>query len=154
MIATVSEPSRIRLGGLTIAIIVVALIGLGDASYLTYEHYNGLKGLACFGGHGGHSSCYDVQSSVWSEVDGVSVALMGLIGYVAMLLSLFVRNELGRGITFGIALVGFLFSCYLTYRELFTIHEICEWCVGSAVCLTVLVILTGIRFLRAAPSAA
>ena len=44
---------------------------------------------------------------------------------------------------FGIALIGFGFSLYLTYRELFSIHAICEWCVGSAVCMTVLAVLTG-----------
>ena len=37
---------------------------------------------------------------------------------------------------------------YLTYRELFTIKEICEWCVGSAVLMTILVVLTATRFLR------
>jgi uncharacterized membrane protein len=134
-----------------IAIVVVAIIGLADASYLTYEHYNGLRGLPCVGGHGGHSSCVKVQSSVWSEVDGVSVALLGLIGYVLLLGSLLVRTEVGRAASFGIALFGFLFSAYLTYREAFSIHAYCEWCLGSASCLTILMILTGIRFLRGGP---
>jgi uncharacterized membrane protein len=136
---------------LVIAIVVITLIGLGDASYLTYEHYNGLKGLACIGGHGGHSSCETVQSSEWSKVGGVSVALLGLIGYVVLLGSLFVRNEIGRAVGFMVALIGFGFSAYLTYREAFSIHAYCEWCLGSAVCLTLLMILTGVRFLRGAP---
>jgi uncharacterized membrane protein len=38
---------------------------------------------------------------------------------------------------------------YLTYRELFTIKAICQWCVSSAVIMTVLVILTAIRAVRA-----
>ena len=50
---------------------------------------------------------------------------------------------------FGVALTGFGFSAYLTYREIFTIKAICEWCVSSAILMTILVILTGIRFLRA-----
>jgi uncharacterized membrane protein len=37
---------------------------------------------------------------------------------------------------------------YLTYRELFTIHAICEYCVGSAILMTLLTVLTAIRFLR------
>jgi uncharacterized membrane protein len=136
---------------LVIAIIVVATIGLLDAIYLTYVHYHGLKGLLCIGGHGGHSSCETVQSSVYSKVLGVPVALLGLLGYIALLGSLLIRGELGRALGFLVALIGFGFSMYLTYRELFTIHAICEWCVGSAVCLTILVVLTGIRFLRAEP---
>jgi uncharacterized membrane protein len=41
---------------------------------------------------------------------------------------------------------------YLTYRELFTIHAICQWCVGSAVLMTLLAITTAVRFLRDDPS--
>ena len=43
---------------------------------------------------------------------------------------------------------GFGFSLYLTYRELFTLHKICEWCVASAVIMTVLACLSVWRFLR------
>lgn len=149
MPATVAERTVRRPSGLVIAIIVVALIGLADASYLTYEHYNHYQSLACVGkGVQGHSSCYTVQTSVWAEVGGVPVALLGLIGYVLLLLSLLIPGDLGRAVSFGIALIGFLFSAYLTYREAFTIHHYCEWCLGSAVCLTILTVLTGIRFVR------
>jgi vitamin K epoxide reductase family protein len=58
------------------------------------------------------------------------------------------RGELARAAGFATALVGFGFSAYLTYRELFTIHAICQWCVASAVLMTALVVLTGVRFLR------
>lgn len=137
---------------LTIAVLVLAIIGLLIAAYLTYEHYDGLKGLLCVGAKpGGHSSCETVQTSVYSTVAGVPVALLGLLGYIAILGSLFVRGELARAFGFLVALIGFGFSCYLTYRELFSIHAICEWCVSSAVCMTILVVLTAIRFLRAAP---
>jgi uncharacterized membrane protein len=63
-----------------------------------------------------------------------------------------VRGDLGRAIGFTTALIGFGFSAYLTYRELFTIKAICEWCVGSAICLTILAVLTGIRFVRGDPA--
>jgi uncharacterized membrane protein len=135
-------------GRLPLAIVIVTLIGLLDASYLTYIHYHGLGGLLCLGAHHGHSSCETVQSSSYSKLDGVPVALIGLIGYVAILGSLLVPGDLGRASTFGIALIGFGFSAYLTYRELFSIHAICEWCVGSAVCLTALTVLTAVRFVR------
>jgi uncharacterized membrane protein len=79
----------------------------------------------------------------------VPVSLLGLIGYIVILLSLLIRTEAGRGFTFLVAAIGFGFSMYLTYRELFTIKAICQWCVGSAVFMTALLILTGIRFLRA-----
>jgi uncharacterized membrane protein len=141
---------------LMIAILVFTTIGLLDAAYLTYVHYHGFGALACFGAHSGHSSCETVQSSTWAKIDGVPVALLGLIGYVGLFVSYFVtarlNGELGRAMGFCIALIGFGFSAYLTYRELFSIHAICEWCVGSAVCMTILVVLTAIRFLRGEPA--
>ena len=36
------------------------------------------------------------------------------------------------------AVTGFGFSLYLTYRELFSIDAICQWCVTSAVLMTLL----------------
>ena len=139
--------SLARPSGLTIAIIVLCLLGIADAGYLVYVHYAKLSVL-CLGGHHGQSSCATVQSSPYAELSGVPVALLGLIGYVVILLSLAVPGDIGRVVGFGVALVGFGFSMYLTYRELFTIHAICEWCVGSAILMTALVILTAVRFLR------
>ena len=40
---------------------------------------------------------------------------------------------------------GPLFSLYLTYLELFEIDAICQWCVGSAVIMAVLAVLTTLR---------
>jgi uncharacterized membrane protein len=143
---------RHRLGGvswITLAILVVALIGTCEAAYLTYIHYHGIASLPCFGKHSGHSSCEQVQQSVYSKLDGIPVALLGLLGYVAIWVTLLIKGELGRAAGFGVALVGFGFSLYLTYREIFSLKEICEWCVGSACLMTILAVLTAIRYLRA-----
>ena len=121
---------------------VLAVIGLGVATYLTIVHYAGLK-PACTAG----TSCVKVQTSVWSKVDGVPVALMGLIGYIAILASLLAPDrEETRLATLALTLIGFGFSAYLTYRELFSIHAICEWCASSAVILTILFIGAAVRF--------
>lgn len=128
---------------LRIAAVVVALIGLGIAAYLTYVHYAKLKPLCLSSG-----ACETVQSSRYSKLAGIPVPLLGLFGYVGILVSLAIRSDLGRVAACGIALVGFGFSAYLTYRELFTIHAICQWCVGSAVAMTVLAVLTVARLLH------
>jgi uncharacterized membrane protein len=131
---------------LRIAILVVALIGLGIATYLTIVHYSGLK-VACLAS----GSCETVQSSRYAKLAGIPVPVLGLLGYIGILGTLILRGELGRVAGWGLALVGFLFSAYLTYRELFTIKAICQWCVGSAICMTVLLVLTSIRVFRASP---
>jgi uncharacterized membrane protein len=130
---------------LRITMIVLTAIGLGVASYLTVIHYAGIKPLC--GRNGG--GCEIVQTSEYSKLAGVPVALIGLLGYIAILGSLLAReSETTRFATVGFTVVGFGFSAYLTYRELFSIHHICEWCVSSAVIVTVLMCLAVWRFLR------
>jgi uncharacterized membrane protein len=129
---------------LRLIMIFLTLVGLGVASYLTYIHYAGINPVCTAGG-----SCLKVQTSVYSKFVGIPVALMGLIGYVAIMASLLApENETTRFATVAITVVGFGFSAYLTYRELFSIHAICEWCASSAVILTVLMCLAIWRFLR------
>jgi len=130
--------------------IALTVVGLAVASYLTYIHYAGIKPLC---GHNG-GGCELVQTSEYSKLAGVPVALIGLIGYVAILASLLVpENETSRLATVAFTVIGFGFSAYLTYRELYSIHHICEYCVSSAVIVTLLMCLASWRFLRGeAPS--
>jgi uncharacterized membrane protein len=131
---------------LRITLVVLTAIGLGVASYLTYVHYSGIKPVCTAGG-----SCLKVQSSIYSELAGVPVALIGLLGYIAIMASLLApEQETTRFATVAFTVVGFGFSAYLTYRELFSIHAICEWCASSAAIMTVLMCLSIWRFLRGA----
>jgi uncharacterized membrane protein len=131
---------------LRIVSIVIAVVGLGWASYLTYVHYSGAAPVCSIKGN----PCSQVQKSVYSELAGVPVALIGAIGYLLILCSLLAREgERARFVTMGLTLGGFGFSAYLTYREVFTLHKICEDCVASAVIMTILMCLSVWRFLRA-----
>lgn len=130
----------------------LALLGLGVATYLTVVHYVGFSALACTGGHGGHSSCQTVQSSQWSKLAGVPVALIGLLGYIGILGSLLVRDrEPVRLATLGLTTIGFGFSAYLTYREAASIHAYCEWCLSSAVIMTILFLCAVARYWTGGP---
>jgi uncharacterized membrane protein len=117
---------------------------VGIAGYLTYVHYAGIDPI-CTGGGGG---CHAVQNSSYAELAGVPVAVLGLAGYLAILVSLRVPGERGATATALLALVGFGFSAYLTYLELFEIDAICQWCVASAVVMTLLAVLGVTRLLR------
>jgi uncharacterized membrane protein len=132
---------------LVLAIAAVALVGVAIATYLVYVHYADIKPFCVAGGGG----CEKVQTSDYAKLAGIPVAVLGLAGYIAILASLFVRGDLGRLAGAAIALSGFGFSMYLTYREIFTIKAICQWCVASAVLMTVLAILTTVRLLKAEP---
>lgn len=132
-----------------IAIGVIALIGLGIAAYLTYIHYAGLHPLCLASG-----GCEKVQSSHWSKLGGIPVATIGLVGYAAILALVFVPGETGLAGLALVALVGFGFSAYLTFVELFRIHAVCQWCVASAVLMTLLAVLGVTRLLTAEDSRA
>jgi uncharacterized membrane protein len=84
----------------------------------------------------------------------VPVALLGGIGYALILASFAVPGEYGRFAGVLLALVGFGFSAYLTYLELFVIDAICQWCVSSAVLMTGVAAVAIARFLRAPPAPA
>lgn len=128
-------------------LIVMAVLGTGLASYLTYIHYAGIKPLC---GRGG-GSCEIVQTSQYSHLAGVPVALLGLIGYVLIVASLLAPDEERfRFATAALVLGGFGFSLYLTYREVFSLEKICEYCVSSAILLTLMTPLSLWRFLRGA----
>jgi uncharacterized membrane protein len=127
---------------LRLAALVLALIGLGVASYLTYVHYEDIRPVCGLGG-----DCVKVQTSEWSKLAGIPVAVLGLVAYATILVSLFVPGEealIAGALT---SLVGFGFSAYLTYRELFTIDAVCQWCVASAIVMTLLAVVTTARLL-------
>jgi uncharacterized membrane protein len=128
---------------LRVAALAIVVVGVGVAAYLTYIHYAGLRPF-CAGGNGG---CERVQSSSYARLAGIPVSLLGLAGYVAIAVALSAAGERAQLAAAALAVTGFGFSAYLTYLELFVIHAICQWCVASAVLLTMLAVLTVWRLL-------
>jgi len=110
-----------------IAIGALALVGIGIAGYLLYERYTGGT-IACTTG-----GCETVQESTYAKVAGVPVALIGLLGYIGLLGTAFLRGETARAAALGMALLGLVFSAYLLVAQLTLIHAVCIWCVGNDV---------------------
>jgi uncharacterized membrane protein len=129
---------------LRLAALLLAAAGLAIAGYLTYVHYRGVPVLCLADG-----GCEQVQSSHYAELAGVPVALLGVLGYAGILLATALRGENARLAGAALTVAGLGFSGYLTYRELFTIDAICQWCVASALIMTALATLSVTRFLRA-----
>jgi uncharacterized membrane protein len=131
-------------GTLRRAATFVAALGVGVATYIAIAESDG-GSAACLAGGGG---CETVANSPYSELAGINVAVLGIVGYVLILATALLRGDVARRAGFGLALTGFGFSVYLTYLELFVIDAICQWCVVSAVLMTVLFGLNAIRMLR------
>jgi len=128
--------------------IAISVAGIAIAGYLTYVHYAGISPV-CEIAHG----CEKVQTSEWSKVAGIPVAVLGLLGYVGILAALLIPGETAATAAAGMALIGVGFSAYLTYREIFTIEAICIWCVASALLMAALAVVTVLRLARQAPPA-
>jgi uncharacterized membrane protein len=128
------------------ASIVVAVVGLGIATYLTIVHYSGGEPV-CAIAHG----CATVQKSDYAMLAGVPVALLGVIGYLGILASLAFDDESARTTTAFLSILGLGFSGWLTYVEVGELNAICIWCVGSAICMTLLAGLSISRLLTASP---
>lgn len=121
---------------------VMSLLGLFVSAYLYLYKIGRIGTLAC-----GSGGCETVQQSTWSRFLGVEVSLIGLVGYAVLfviaLISLQAPSPRGwapRALTL-LAAGGVLFTAYLTSLELFVIHAICRWCVGSAVIIVSVLVL-------------
>ena len=121
------------------AIALLALVGLFVALYM-WLHALGFGGAIKCGASGG---CETVQTSQWAVFLGFPVAFYGVVGYLAILIVALVALRPAalaqrdwNLLLLLLATMGVVFTAYLTYVELFLIHAICRWCVGSAVIIT------------------
>ncbi len=128
--------TALRRGGAAIAI-----AGLGVATYIAIADASSGSPVCLAGGHG----CETVASSKYSHLAGVNVAVIGIAGYALLLVSAALRGDAGRFSGLLFAAIGFGFSVYLTYLELFVIDAICQWCVASAVLMTALLAVNAAR---------
>jgi len=119
---------------------VLALAGIFVALYLLLYKLGIIGELTCSVG-----SCETVNSSRWATFLGIPVAGWGVAWYAGM----FVLALVSTGERFAdshvvslvlllVAATGLIFSLYLTYLELFRIHAICQWCVVSAIIVTII----------------
>jgi uncharacterized membrane protein len=136
----VSFPSE---GNLQRAIAFVATLGVGAAAYIAIAEAGG-DAPACLAGGSG---CETVAKSSYSHVAGVNIAVFGIVGYVLLLACAFFANDVARLGGFVLALGGFGYSIFLTYIEIFKIEAICQWCVASAVLMTILFLLNATRLM-------
>jgi uncharacterized membrane protein len=140
MTRSISSPSEWTLQRL---IAFVAAVGIGVATYITIADSGGGSPACLAGGSG----CQTVADSSYSHLAGINVAVLGIVAYALLLASAFFANDLARLGGFVVALGGFGFSVYLTYIELFKIEAICQWCVASAVLMTVVFALSAARLI-------
>lgn len=143
--ASTGKPVPPRPTWLELAIPVLALIGLSVACYLSYVETQLVEAFC-----GPVGDCNAVQSSPYARLFGViPIGVLGVLGYLTILAAWtwgrFRSNRWSKPmywVIFVLALIGTLFSLYLTYLEPFVIKAVCMWCLSSAVIMTLLMLLS------------
>jgi uncharacterized membrane protein len=120
-----------------------ATFGIGVATYIAIVEAGGGAPVCVAGGSG----CHTVAESSYSHLLGVNIAVFGVLGYVLLGAAALLRGDAARMAGFGISLAGFGYSVFLTYLEIFKIEAICQWCVASAVLMTILFGLNAVRMI-------
>jgi len=133
--------SRISIG--------LAALGVLVSAYMTIYKLTDNQSM-CLGNGG----CSVVNSSIYSEVYGIPVAVIGMGGYGVILATLLLQGRMqvlqdnAIMLVFGMTLAGFVFTLYLIYVELALIHALCPFCITSQVTITILFILSVTRLVR------
>lgn len=124
-----------------IAFAVISFIGFVDATYLTATHYLGVPpNCSAFSG------CEQVTTSEYSAIFGIPISLGGSIYYILLLLLSVAYIETKKQIILSfikpIVTLGFIFSVWFVYLQLFVINAIFIYCMISASATTILFILS------------
>lgn len=129
--------------------IVLTIIGLLVSIYMTIYKLTDNNAMCL-----GSGDCSTVNASRYAEVNGIPVAVLGILGYAAILATLYFETRTGffkqNGtlMIFGMALTGFLFTLWLIYAEIFLINALCPFCITSQTAMTLIFILSIIRLVR------
>lgn len=138
------------------AAVILSGLGVSISGYLVAKRFTG-GSLACTR----WAQCDVVNNSVYSQLYGVPVSVIGLAGYLLLLMlavaALWTAGRTQRRtllLSFVLALGGVGFSIYLTYLEIYVIEALCAWCVASAVVIALLAIVTAVASRLTTPKGA
>ena len=124
-------------GGLSVTMLIVSVLGLGDAAYLTYQHFSSATTFAgCSGG--GTVNCEAVTTSPWSYLFGSHLLPVSVLGLAFFAFMTAVNSPWGWRLPWPAAhwarliavIGGIALVLYLIWAELFRINAICLYCTG------------------------
>ncbi|MFN2174485.1 MAG: vitamin K epoxide reductase family protein, partial [Anaerolineales bacterium] len=137
----------------TIPLLTVA--GLFIAVYLSYIEFTRSEAVC-----GPVGDCNTVQESPYAYLFGiVPIGLIGVVGYFSILIMWFLETFGPKSIrrfssisVWLMALIGILFSIYLTFIEPFVIGATCAWCIASAIIMTLIFLASTQSLIEINPS--
>jgi uncharacterized membrane protein len=133
--------------------LALAVLGLLVSIYMTIYKVTSNNAMCL-----GSGDCSTVNASRYSEVNGIPVAVFGVIGYLAILAVHYFENrnrffkQNSTLMIFGMALTGFLFTVWLIYVEIALLKALCPFCVTSQTAMTIIFIIAVMRLIRQSQS--
>jgi len=127
---------------ISLVIIILAAVGLFDATFLSISHFTGQEVICEIGDY---NSCGTVTTSEYSTILGVPVALFGAIYYLLIFfLAMFSLGGNRKALKKVVLLsgLGVLASAWFVYLQLFVLNSICLYCMVSASTTTLIFILS------------
>lgn len=131
MVATKKFSKNIKI--VSLIGVLLSLLGIADATYLTIAHYATKVVLAC--PDTGIINCAKVTSSSYSEIHGIPLTLFGLLFFIGMLIAQLPwlwnsTSSLIRNGRVAYSITGIVAVFWLVYVELHILHAICLYCSG------------------------
>jgi uncharacterized membrane protein len=130
--------------------ISLVIIGLLVSIYMTIYKLTENNSMCL-----GSGDCATVNASRYAEVNGIPVAVIGVLGYTAILSLHILEKRGGRYfeenaalLIFGLALTGFLFTLWLVYVEFALIKALCPFCLTSQAAMTLIFMIAVVRMIR------
>jgi uncharacterized membrane protein len=129
--------------------VALVILGLAVSIYMTVYKVTSNNAMCL-----GSGDCSTVNSSRYAEVNGIPVAVFGVIGYLAILVVHYFENrnrffkQNSTLMIFGMALTGFLFTIWLIYVEIALLKALCPFCVTSQIAMTIIFIIAVMRLIR------
>lgn len=131
-----NRPSKIS-NKVIIFLLIIALLGFVDATYLTVEHFQGRIPPCSI-----TSGCELVLTSSYSVVLGMPVSLAGSIFYLLVLIGIFgyweSKNHNLLKWSLLLTIPAFFASLWFVYIQVFSIGSYCIYCLGSFLTSTIL----------------
>lgn len=135
---------NVRARRILFLISLLAIAGIAVSSVSLYHHYGTSKSAYC--DFGATFNCDIVNRSIYSVVLGVPVALVGVMGYAAILMlsTLYRKKPETPAVLLLGSLAGLGFALYLTYVEKFMLAVWCILCLSSLSMIFLIAVLASV----------
>ncbi|HUD05127.1 MAG TPA: vitamin K epoxide reductase family protein [Patescibacteria group bacterium] len=105
------------------ALIILSSLGILLAVYLFYNFLTKPLVESCY--FNSHINCDAVTKGSLSTLFGIPVPLVGLVGYIVILISSIFKQKL---LVLAMSTFGMVFCLFITYQEIFILKVICPVC--------------------------